>query len=185
MESNFKWLISGFLLCGQSLSAADWNTVGATNSVSFSAIQQGSPFEGEFASFTAQIQFDQTDPASGSIVGVVETGSVRTGDSERDRTLLDREWFDPNNHPESRFESESIEATDTGFRANGQLTLKGVTQPVSMDFTFEDTGSGTTAHFSGTFELERLQFGVGEGFWSDTSWTSNEVTVTIELDLAQ
>ena len=185
MASNIKWLISGLLLCGQSLSAADWNTVSAASSVSFSAIQQGSPFEGEFASFTAQVQFDQADPASGSIVGVVETGSVRTGDSERDRTLLDREWFDPNNHPESRFESESIEATDTGFRADGQLTLKGVTQPVSMDFTFEDTGSGTTAHFSGTFELERLEFGVGEGFWSDTSWTSNEVTVTVELDLAQ
>ena len=185
MASNVKWLFFSLLVCGQSLSAADWNTVSATSSVSFSAIQQGSPFEGEFASFTAQIQFDQADPASGSIVGVVETGSVRTGDSERDRTLLDREWFDPNNHPESRFESESIEATDTGFRANGQLTLKGVTQPVSMDFTFEDTGSGTTAHFSGTFELERLQFGVGEGFWSDTSWTSNEVTVTVELDLEQ
>ena len=54
-----------------------------------------------------------------------------------------------------------------------------------MDFTLEDTGSGTTAHFSGMFELERLQFGVGEGFWSDTSWTSNEVTVTVKLDLEQ
>ena len=69
--------------------------------------------------------------------------------------------------------------------ANGQLTLKGVTNLVSMDFTLEDTGSGTTAHFSGMFELERLQFGVGEGFWSDTSWTSNEVTVTVKLDLEQ
>ena len=49
------------------------------------------------------------------------------------------------------------------------LDVDGVTKPVSMDFTFEDKGSGTTAHFSGVFELERLQFGVGEGFWSDTS----------------
>ena len=185
MASNVKWLVLSLLACGQALSAADWNMSSSTSSVSFRAIQQGSPFEGEFSSFSAQIQFDPGDPSSGSIVGVVETGSVRTGDSERDRTLLDREWFDPNNHPESRFESESIEATDTGFRANGQLALKGVTQPVTMDFTFEDTGSGVTAHFSGTFELERLQFGVGEGFWSDTSWTSNEVTVTVELDLEQ
>ena len=183
MASNVKWLFLSLLACGQGLSAADWNVMSSTSSVSFLAIQQGSPFEGEFSSFSAQIQFDPGDPGSGSIVGVVETGSVRTGDSERDRTLLDREWFDPNNHAESRFESESIEATDTGYRANGQLTLKGVTQPVTIDFTFEDTGSGTTAHFSGTFELQRLQFGVGEGFWSDTSWTSNEVTVTVELDL--
>ncbi len=80
-------------------------------------------------------------------------------------------------------ESESIETADGGFRANGQLTLKGVTQPVIMDFTFEDAGSPEQAHFSGIFELQRLQFGVGEGFWSDTSWTSNEVTVRVELDL--
>ena len=185
MTSNVNWLIGSLLFCGQALSAAEWNMVSSTSSVSFSAIQQGSPFTGEFASFSARIQFDRSDPASGSVIGVVETGSVRTGDSERDRTLLDREWFDPRNHPESRFESQTIEATDTGFRANGQLTLKGVTQPVTMDFTFEDTGSGTTAHFSGTFELERLLFGVGEGFWSDTSWTSNEVTATVELDLEQ
>lgn len=185
MASNVKWLFLSLLVCGHALSAAEWTTVDSTSSVSFLAIQQGSPFEGEFRSFTAEIDFDRSDPASGSIVGVVEMGSVRTGDSERDRTLLDREWFDPNNHPQSRFESESIEATETGFLAIGQLTLKGVTQPVAMEFTFEDTGSGTTARFSGTFELERLQFGVGEGFWSDTSWTSNEVTVTVELDLEQ
>lgn len=183
MVSNVRWVLVGLLLCGHGLSAAEWTTVESTSSVRFLAIQQGSPFEGEFDSFTADIDFDTSDPASGSIVGVVEMGSVRTGDSERDRTLLDREWFDPNNHPHSRFESESIEATESGFRANGQLTLKGVTQPVAMIFTFEDTDSGTTAHFSGTFELERLQFGVGEGFWSDTSWTSNEVTVTVDLDL--
>ena len=185
MVPNVKWLIGSLLFCGQALSAAEWSTVSSASSVSFSAVQQGSPFEGEFSSFSAQIQFDRSDPASGKIIGVVETGSVRTGDSERDRTLLDREWFDPRNHAESRFESETIEATETGFRANGQLTLKGVTQPVTMDFTFEDTGSGATAHFSGTFELERLLFGVGAGFWSDTSWTSNEVTVTVELNLEQ
>lgn len=185
MPSRFIPIFCGLVICGQSPSAAEWSAVSSASSVSFEAIQQGSPFEGQFGSFTAEIDFDAGDPAGGSIVGVVEMASVRTGDSERDRTLLDREWFDPDNHPQSRFESDSIVATETGFRANGQLTLKGATNPVSMDFTFEDTGSGTAAHFSGVFELERLQFGVGEGFWSDTSWTSNEVTVTVKLDLEQ
>lgn len=175
----------GLLVCGHSIWAAEWTATSSSSSVSFEAVQQGAPFEGTFGSFTAEISFDRGDPGSGKIIGVVETGSVRTGDSERDRTLLDREWFDPDNHPQSRFESDSIEATDTGFRAAGQLTLKGVTQPAAMDFTFEDTGSGTNAHFSGTIELQRLQFGVGEGFWSDTSWTSNEVSVSVELDLEQ
>lgn len=157
--------------------------IDSSSFVSFRAIQQGAPFEGEFAAISARIRFQRGNPAAGKIIGVVETASVRTGSGERDKTLLDREWFDPGNHPQSRFESDSIEITETGFRANGQLTLKGVTNPVVMDFTFEESGGGTRAHLAGTFELLRLEFGVGEGFWSDTGWTANEVTVEVELDL--
>lgn len=185
MASRVGWAGWGLLFGAPVLGATDWTVVSPTSSVNFSAVQQGSSFEGRFASFSAEIRFDPGDPGGGSIVGVVEMGSVQTRDSERDRTLLDGEWFDPGNFPESRFESERIEAAETGFRAHGQLTLKGVTQPIAMNFEFEEAENGATARFAGTFELERLQFGVGEGFWSNTSWTSNEVTVTIELDLEQ
>ena len=182
MKFNVRWTLWILLLCGRAL-ATEWAIVDSSSSVSFRAIQQGAPFEGEFATFSAQVRFERDDPASGKIVGLVETASVRTGDTERNRTLLDPEWFDPESHPRSRFESDSIETTESGFRAIGRLTLKGVTNPVAMDFTFKDTGGGTRAHLSGRFELLRLQFGVGEGFWSDTSWTGNEVTVEVELDL--
>ena len=81
MASSVRWVLLGLLFCGHALAAAEWTTVGTTSIVSFLAIQQGSPFEGEFGSFTAEIDFERSDPASGSIVGVVEMGSVRTGDS--------------------------------------------------------------------------------------------------------
>ena len=60
MVPNVKWLIGSLLFCGQALSAAEWSIVSSASSVSFSAVQQGSPFEGEFSSFSTQIRFDQS-----------------------------------------------------------------------------------------------------------------------------
>ncbi len=107
--------------------------------------------------------------------------SVDSSDGERDATLLDAEWFDPENYPESRFESERIERLDDDtFNAHGQLTLRGETKPVTMEFSFETSGS--KAHLSGSFDIRRLDFGVG---WEATTWIDDEVAVLLELDLEQ
>ncbi len=89
--------------------AAEWSTVRGSSSVTFVATQEGSQFQGLFETFSAEVDFDTADPNSGQIIGIVEPASVNSGDAERDATLLDRDWFDPNNYPESKFESEQIE----------------------------------------------------------------------------
>jgi len=161
--------------------ASEWQLVPDSSNVRFIGVQEGSAFRGRFARFSALIDFDPANPAAGKIVGVVQMDSGESGDAERDATLLEEDWFDPENHPESRFESERIEALDDGtFAAHGQLTLVGVSQPVTMPFTFEV--SGATAHFSGSFEIRRLDFGVG---WDATNWIDNEVAVQVDLNLQQ
>ena len=127
------------------------------------------------------IDFDPADPAAGKIIGVVSMDSAKTGDAERDATLLEEDWFNPSNFPESRFESDSIEALDDGtYAAHGQLTIIGNSNPVTMNFEFDVDGS--SAHFSGTFDILRLDFGVG---WDATNWIDDEVGVQVELDLQQ
>jgi polyisoprenoid-binding protein YceI len=159
--------------------AAEWQLVEGSSNVRFIGVQEGSGFRGRFENFTAMIDFDPANPAAGKIIGVVKMDSARTGDAERDATLLEEDWFDPQNYPESRFESESIERLDDGtFAAHGQLTIIGNSNPVTMSFEFEDEGS--TAHFSGTFDILRLDYGVG---WDATNWIDNEVGVQVELDL--
>ena len=122
MMSTSKSLIFitiGMLGTGQALLAEEWNVMRDSSSVKFIGIQQGSAFEGRFQSFSAEVDFDPADPTTGQINGVVEPATVNSGDSERDATLLDRDWFDPTNHPEATFESESIEALDDGsYRAH-------------------------------------------------------------------
>ena len=56
-----------------------------------------------------------------------------------------------------------------------------------MDFTFEsaEVSGINQGRLSGTVKLNRLDFGVGQGFWADTSWVANEVTVQVDLSLEQ
>jgi polyisoprenoid-binding protein YceI len=55
-----------------------------------------------------------------------------------------------------------------------------MSQPVTMAFEFEESDS--TAHFSGSFDIKRLDFGVG---WDATNWVGDDVAVQVELELKQ
>lgn len=179
-----RWIILLTLVTGTAIKAADaseWQLVQDSSAVRFIGVQEGSAFRGRFENFSAMIDFDPGNPTAGKIIGVVKMDSAESGDEERDATLLEEDWFDPQNYPESRFESERIEQLDDGtFAAHGQLTLVGVSQPVTMSFEFEVSDS--TAHFSGSFDIKRLNFGVG---WDATNWIDDDVGVQVELDLQQ
>lgn len=175
--SMFLVLLAG--IAGNAAEASEWQLVQDSSNVRFIGVQEGSAFRGRFENFSAMIDFDPANPAAGTIIGVVKMDSANSGDSERDATLLEEDWFDPENYPESRFESETIEQLDDGtYAAHGQLTIVGVSQPVTMSFEFEV--EGTTAQFSGSFDIKRLDFGVG---WDATNWIDNEVAVQVDLDL--
>lgn len=181
MVIKARWITLLALVASAAAGAAEWQLVPDSSSVRFIGVQEGSAFRARFENFSAMIDFDPSDPTAGKIIGVVKMDSAKTGDEERDATLLEEDWFDPENYPESRFESERIEQLDDGtYAAHGQLTIVGNSQPVTMSFAFEVTDSN--AHFSGSFDIKRLDFGVG---WDATNWIDDEVGVQIELDLQQ
>lgn len=169
------------VLMTTAVDAAQWQLVPDSSTVRFIGTQEGSAFRGRFSNFSADIDFDPANPSAGRIVGVVKMDSAQTGDAERDATLLEKDWFNPQDFMESRFESERIERLDDGtFAAHGQLTLIGVSKPVTLAFKFDV--SEPEAHFVGSFDIKRLDFGLG---WTATNWIADDVTVQIELDLHQ
>jgi polyisoprenoid-binding protein YceI len=184
MKPNAKWLILLTLIAGIAIGpthAAEWQLIPDSSNVRFIGSQEGSSFRGRFENFSAMIDFDPANPTAGRIIGVVKMDSAESGDSERDATLMEEDWFNPQKHPESRFESERIEPLDDGtFAAHGQLTMIGVTRPVTMLFEFEV--SDTTANLSGNFAIKRLDFGMG---WDATNWIADEVAVQVRLKLQQ
>lgn len=184
MTRTAKLLIRLALLAGFAIGpvhAAEWQLVPDSSNVRFIGSQEGTSFRGRFENFTAMIDFDPADPGAGKIIGVVQMETAKSGDAERDATLMEADWFNPQEFPESRFASERIEALDDGkFAAHGQLTMIGVTKPVTMVFEFKIQDS--TANFSGNFDVKRLDFGMG---WDTTNWIADDVAVQVRLKLQQ
>jgi len=180
-------LAAAGLACGTCVLASEWKVVPETSSVGFTGAQQGTKFNGRFATFTAHINLDLKDPTKGSVAGTVQLDSVNTRDHDRDAALVDKDWFDTKEFPEAKFESQKIErSADGSYQASGKLTLKGQTKPATMTFTFgaQPSGPAGSAQFTGAMKINRFDFNVGEG-WNDTSWVSQDVAVDVKLDLKQ
>ena len=159
--------------------AKEWSVDTENSSVRFIYSLEGAAFRGRFRSFSADIDFDPSNPEDGSINGVVKIESSRSSSAEHDEYLMEEDWFNPHEFPESTFKSDRIEITDNDkYLAYGQLNLAGVDQPITMEFEFDITDG--KAQFSGYFMIKRLLFGVG---WDTTNWIADEVDVQIKLEL--
>lgn len=161
--------------------AADWRGDERSGSLQFTAIQAGAKFTSDFAHFRVRFDFDEAKPAAGRLDVTVETKSVDTADVDRDEILRSRDFFWCEQHPEAVFHAGKFERDGAGWRANGELALRGVTRQVSV--RFELTPGPMHLMMKGTADLHRLEFGIGQGEWSSTEWIGDEVGVLFDLKL--
>ncbi|MCG5074475.1 YceI family protein [Paraburkholderia tagetis] len=145
--------------------------------------QMGVPVEGRFTKFDAQISFDPAKPAAGMARLTVDTGSYDLGDASYNNSVRGPEWFDAKAYPQATFVSTSIMSTGSNqYSVNGNLTIKGHTQPVVVPVVL--TQQGATQTFDGTLPVQRLGFGIGTGEWKDTSVVADEVLVKFHIVIA-
>ncbi len=164
------------------LSAAEW-TMLPDSRLGFVASAQGESFEGRFARFSAQIRFDPAALEGAAFEVTIEPGSVDTQNAERDELLPAPDFFDVGTHPQARYRATRFEDLGAGrYRALGELSLRGTTQPVALDFAWVEDGAGN-AQLQGEASLSRLAFGVGGGDWADTEMIDDAVTVRTTLQL--
>ena len=158
-----------------------WQVDQASSYIRFTGDQAGAEFEGEWLSWSAELQFSPSDLASSAFDVTVHTADVTTNDQERDEVLSDPEWFDPYEYPEAYYRAASFTANDDGsFNANGNLIIKGTSLPVVLKFTVEQQNEHHV--LLGHAEFLRLDIGVGVGEWEDTSWVSDEVSVDVRVE---
>ncbi|MBJ3761914.1 cytochrome b/b6 domain-containing protein [Maribius pontilimi] len=139
--------------------------------------QMGSAIEGRFAEWSAEITFDEepTDGSHGSVTVTIEIPSLTLG-SVTDQAMS-AQYFDAENHPVSTYEATILPA-ETGYLAQGTLSLAGQTSDVSLPFTLQIDGD--TARMQGSTTLDRRNYGIGEG-QSDPSTLGFEVDASIDL----
>jgi len=110
-----------------------------------------STFVGRFNSFDGSLTFDPADPNGAQLDVIVETASIDANNPLFEDTLRGPSWFDVGDHPQARFQAQSIEILDddTG-RVTGDFTLLGVTRPLTLDVTFN---GGATNFISGRYTM--------------------------------
>ncbi len=159
--------------------------------LTFRSAVEGTRFSGLFGQFDVEYCMVDGQPEQGQITVVVETGSADTDNNDRDEALLGPEFFDVEQFPQSSWSSDSIQATDAGFTADGTLELRGISAPVAIDFQLSPDGSDQSLSVQGQFRMQggaainRQDFSVGTGEFADPEFVRNQVDVEFALTLSK
>lgn len=94
---------------------------------------------GQFKEFAGTATIDTANPAASSVNLTIQTASIDTGVDDRDGHLVSPDFFDAATNPEITFVSTAVERDGDDWNVTGDLTIKGVTKPVTIEF--ESTGS--------------------------------------------
>lgn len=149
--------------------------------ITFTYRQMGVTMDGHFNKFIVEsFRFDPDQAETGEMQISIPLASIDVGYREANDEIGNPEWLDTDKFPDARFESESLQVlSDDRYQAKGLLTIKGKTEPVSIDFSF--TEHPDNALLQGEFTIERGVFGIGLNEWADTSIVAAEITVQFQL----
>jgi polyisoprenoid-binding protein YceI len=148
-----------------------------------------SKVRGRFDKFEATIVTAE-DPLQSSVQATIDAGSVNTVQEQRDTHVRTADFLDAENHPSITFVSRTVRPADDHFLLDGDLTIRGVTKPVTLEVEVNGFGpdpfGGTRAGFSATTEIDRQDFGVsynGPIPGADNAMVlSDKVTLGIEIE---
>ena len=160
--------------------AADY-TMQAGSTLGFSGSFQGASFDGTFKQWQAAIRYDPAQLASSKFDVTVTLASVAVSDQDQQGALPGKDFFDVAQFPTAHFVATSFRNVGGKVVADGTLTLRGVSKPVSLAVDFKPQGKGATLDVATT--LKRLDFNVGGGEYADTAVIGADVKVHAHLVL--
>jgi polyisoprenoid-binding protein YceI len=105
------------------------------------------------------------DLASTVVAVEAEMASINTGERDRDAHMQGPDFFDTADHPQMNFRSTSIVESGSGYTMTGDLTIRGITQPVDFEVTFNGSNvfpidQSTHFGFTASGSISRSSFGV-------------------------
>lgn len=149
-----------------------------------------STVRGSFGSFTGTLVLDGADPARSSAQAVVDATSVTTGTDQRDEHLRNADFFAVAEYPQITFTSTSVTGTveASNLKLTGDLTIKGVSNPVTLDVEFQglanDPFGNLRAGFEGTTTINRKDWGISWNAALETGGFLVSEKVKLLLDIS-
>ena len=176
------------LACGTAARAADTYTVDPVHSsISFMISHAGiSNIHGRFNDFSGKITIDRADPAKSSFALSIPIESIDTNNAKRDEHLRAPDYFNAKQFPTMSFQSTKVKAVDGGYEVTGDLTLHGVTKPVSFklkggDKVVEFPKGTKRIGLVSTFSIRRSDFGVNNVSKS----LGDEIPIVVGIEAAK
>jgi polyisoprenoid-binding protein YceI len=160
--------------------ASEWSIDSGKSWLGFEGTMGQSAFKGRFEHWEGRISFDAAHPDQGRVSVKIDMHSARTGDPQKDDALPRSDWFAAERFPAADFEVQSFQPTGgASYRAIGTLTIRDVSKPVAMPVTID--ASDTTLHATGSLDLMRSDYGVGQGTWAGGQWVGLGVTAQFDV----
>jgi polyisoprenoid-binding protein YceI len=168
----------------QAVPTGTWSVDKVHSNIGFAVDYMAGTFTGSFDEFDAEL-------GDGALKGSAKVASVQVKDPNLEAHLQSPDFFDAERNPELTFESKSIDIDGETAKIDGEITIKGHTEPVEITgvFTepFDDPFGGTRLGLKLEAKADRTMFGVS---WnnplpSGEPALSNEVTIIADLQLSK
>ncbi len=146
---------------------------------------------GEFNAVTGTVDFDSNKPEQSRVEASIDVNSLHTGDPQRDAHIKGADFFNVAQFPTIQFRSNKVSASGNGYQVAGELTLLGVTKPVtlkveSVSQEVTDPWNLQRRGLTATATFNRKDFGMG---WNAPAgggvMLSENVDVTLDLEMTR
>jgi polyisoprenoid-binding protein YceI len=141
---------------------------------------------GTFTALSGTVDMGDT-PETSSVQVSIDAGSIDTGDADRDAHLRSPEFLDVEQYPTLEFVSTAVRPAGNAWAIDGELTLVGVTRPVTLDMEFHglvnDPWGNSKAVFSASTKFDREDWGLTWNAALETGGWLVGKTISIDIDV--
>jgi len=145
---------------------------------------------GRFTDWSGSIRMDEADPGASSVEVTIRSASIDTHEPQRDGHLRSADFFNAEVYPALTFKSSSVEVVDdTHAKLHGELTIRDVTKPVTLEVEYYGSGKTpygkTVAGFNAQARINRKDWGLTWNVALESGgWlVSDQIAISIELEL--
>ena len=139
---------------------------------------------GRFNDLSGTFSLDEANPAKSSLDFTIKTDSIDSGNAKRDQHLKSPDFFNAVQYPKITFKSKGVAKSGAAYDVSGDLTLHGVTKPVTVKVTPVGTGKdmkGTpTAGIDASFTIKQSEFGITK--MTGPNMIGDEVLVIVGIE---
>ena len=143
---------------------------------------------GQFGAFEGTARIDEANPSASKVDLTIQVASVDTGSADRDGHLKSGDFFDVETYPTITFTSTEVKRDGSDWAVTGDLTIKDVTKPVTIEF--EHTGSARDPFgnlrvgFEGETTINRKDWGLTWNAALETGGVLVSEKIKLEFDIS-